>query len=54
MKKHQVKFNNTVNLYYEDGTVDENVAVTGWLVSELNKDEIEVFGKKVSKVEKVK
>jgi len=32
----KIKFNDTVDIYYDDGRIDINIAVTGWLVSELS------------------
>jgi len=49
-----IRFNDTVNIIYKDGTIEKNIAVTGWLSSELNKDIIIINGKEVEKVEKVK
>lgn len=47
-----IKFNDTITITYEDGSIEKNIAVTGWMVNPLNQNEIILNGKKVVKIEK--
>mgnify|MGYP001012601516 CR=1 FL=1 len=49
----QVNMGDSVNIYYEDGTIEKNIAVTGWLVSKLNKDKPTLAGQRIIKIEVV-
>ena len=48
----KIKFNDIINIHYADGTIEKNIAVTGWMTSTFN-IQSELDDRNIIKIERV-